>query len=93
MVVRPEEVLGKLMTDELVEIDQLEPALDLALGKFDGTKMTIGARMLGNSKRVKDVMLEKYREAGWKIQYQFDQRDGDFYYFSEQGSGTPKGDY
>lgn len=49
---------------------------------YNGKKIAINARTLGSTAAIRDAVEKRFRSAGWCIDYQSDQRDGDFYWFS-----------
>jgi len=78
MVIKLEEALKKLTNNEQNELISLEKEIDKAITEdFDGNEIYLGDFEY-SSERVFQKLKEKYREAGWTLKYESDQRDGDF---------------
>lgn len=73
------------------ELQALEAKIDKSLvqGLKDGEdSITFAANLLGSTAVVREALIQRYKNAGWNVQYHSDQRDGDYYSFSRGGSDT-----
>ena len=85
MTLGPRELLEKVVQDERPRIRRAERLIDEALTeRYNGLNtVAIDATLFhGIRAPALNKLLDAYRHAGWTVQYQSDQRDGDFYQFS-----------
>jgi hypothetical protein len=80
MVIAPQQINGKLDRRDRAQLKQLEQQIDANL--MDGKTMinVVG----GLNPRVKTNIIQKYHQAGWEVQYLFDQKEGEYLCFTEQ---------
>jgi hypothetical protein len=85
MAIGPKELLEKVVRDEEPRLRRVEQRIDEALATgYDGrSSVAIDASLFeGIRKPALDKLITAYRQAGWTVEYQSDQREGDFYQFS-----------
>ncbi|MBU0761352.1 MAG: hypothetical protein KJ600_03875 [Nanoarchaeota archaeon] len=87
MTITPEQA-RKLNEEDQARIGELEKRIDWALGRDfgkTGGRVCITVGYVDN--RTLQEVSRMYGGAGWDVEYESDQRDGDFLAF------TPKGNY
>ncbi len=89
MAVRPIDVVGVLTEAEKIAVDAAEKALDKALKDhdWDGSFMWSAERFPG-SKRAREELLKRYRNAGWIVSKSGGHASDDFYKFSAPSGGN-----
>jgi hypothetical protein len=76
MAIRKEDVLQALTRDQQAMWREYEQAIDHAItAQYDGRPLYI-YRDLPSSERVRTLLKERYATAGWRLTYQYDQREG-----------------
>ncbi len=82
MVLRPDQALSPDDEDQR-EIALCEERIDKALKRSakDRSSIWISAELFGSNALVRDTLLRRYRDVGWDITFQADQRDGNAYEF------------
>jgi len=76
MAIRKEDALQQLTKDQQAEVQEYERRIDHAIHEgYDGTPL-IMSENLPTSNRVQKLLQKKYAEAGWKLSFHHDQRDG-----------------
>ena len=83
-MITPQEAI-KLTKADRVEVRALERMIDRALAaRFQGGTVYVEVREFQTG-RVYDELARMYGSAGWNIQYESNQRDGDFLIFNPIG--------
>lgn len=84
MVLGPGELEKKLLEDQRPIMSRVEEQLDQALQRSrDYRQIIIGSEIVKElHPQMRAVLIDKYRGAGWNVEYHSDQRDGDFYTFT-----------
>lgn len=88
MVIRPNEILRPEKDDE-AEIALCEHKIDAALRRdvrYRGGTICLSTDLFGSDRVISEALIKKYRNAGWCVEYQSDQRDGDYYVFKPSSS-------
>lgn len=85
MVVTAKEVLKKLTKEDETAIKNLEGKIDTAL---IGEQFSVAVPS-GLTSRVKRQIKAIYRNAGWKVTYSYDQRDGAYWNFQPRKESRP----
>ncbi len=94
MVVSAEKILKKVTTEEKQKISKLEKEIDRVLeSEFVSGRGSVCYTIPENlfiaiSSPVISTIKKMYQEAGWKVTYVSDQRDGDYLHFVPAGSGV-----
>jgi len=91
MVVGPHELKDIIEKEDQPKMEQLEARIDACLkdtftgqgGVYVGSNLFSDVRPL-----LVNAVLDKYRAAGWDVQYHSDQRDGDCYTFTPNATPT-----
>ncbi len=84
MVVNPKDV-SKITKEEEEDLSKLEKEIDLILGKELGKNLQTSVRYLipkETTVRVITMIDEKYSRAGWDVQRDHDQREGNYLVFN-----------
>ena len=96
MVIGPRELEERIRRQETDAIQQFETTIDRALmTTYQGQGRQVTVNMpRGNQVRdfVLRQLLDRYRQAGWDVREQHDQRDGDFIQFTHhqnRNAGRP----
>lgn len=79
MPIKKDELMnGKVLTKvEITQIRRVEECIDNQLRAFyEGSPIGISIRSL--SSRVQRELLRRYVAAGWKVKFEYDQREGNF---------------
>ena len=90
MAISPQEAAARNDKQSLECLASAEKSLDESLrrGYRTGRGVTIAApkirALVDDDRQLERVLLQHYRDAGWKIEHHDDQRDGAFYTFSSQ---------
>ena len=84
MAIRPEEAAKFNDEDDIKLLAAAEKTLDDILKKqyHTGTSVTINSKSmpLNGNHRLLTILLNKYREVGWEVKSNYDQRDNDSWY-------------
>jgi len=80
MVITPEKA-KEMTADERNKIRVLEKSIDAALREG---RLTFDSSLF--SQRVRNEIVKMYENAGWSVRHVSDQRDGDYFQFSERGN-------
>lgn len=82
MVVKPQELMARLETERNDDVAQSIKRVDDVLNRdFKGGALSIAGECLGETRHVRDVVANKYRNAGWLIFETDDQREGHYFTF------------
>ncbi len=87
MVVRADILLGIVENKERQILKSAETTIDEKLSKeYKGGKQIAFFTSIfdGVGDHGRDELLDKYREAGWNVEYFADQKDGDTYLFQHE---------
>ncbi len=85
MVVGPKELKEIIERDDKPKMERLEERIDACLKeKFSGQGgVYVGSELFTDVRPLLiDVVLNKYRAAGWTVKYDSDQREGSVYIFT-----------
>lgn len=95
VVIQAQELSEKIRKKESNLLKKAEESIDkVLLDEFDGTDMCIGTTVMGDLRRnLRNELIDKYRNAGWSVKYESDQRDGDFYRFTPQNTKKTNDQY
>ena len=80
--ITPTEV--RALQDNSQEVERCVNELNQVLKAYrdhSGQGMPVSADRLGRGSSTRDRVEQLFRQAGWTVTYQSDQRDGDFYWF------------
>lgn len=81
MTITPEQA-RKLNEEDQARIGELEKKIDGALARsFDNTRERVCINVGYVDNRALQEIKRMYGEAGWNVEYESDQRDGDFLAF------------
>ena len=81
MVIRYDELENKIKDMDKTKVEALESKIDNALldSYGNGSSVTIGITNLDLPRQyVMNDLFSQYRQAGWEVKYNSDQRDGDY---------------
>ncbi len=84
MAVNPGELRNRVIEKNNAQMNRLEEQIDEFLEQgYAGDNVTMAVSLFPNvSNYVLKEVMAKYELAGWKVEYQSDQRDGDYLCFS-----------
>ncbi|MFH1400811.1 MAG: hypothetical protein ABIH41_04790 [Nanoarchaeota archaeon] len=84
MVIRPQELETRVNQTYAAEMTCAEERIDeTLLRSAKQYPVNIDTQVFGVLPRtLLEEVIEKYRHAGWRVQYHSDQRDGSFYSFN-----------
>lgn len=80
MVVRPEELIDNLTPEQEQQVKELEEIIDSVLRKYwtpEGNLNHVSIPFHPEEK-VRSALIKLYRNAGWVMKFEDDQRDGNF---------------
>ncbi len=81
MAITPQEAFRPRPEDERTAA-MLEERIDNSLRSLSGSGSVCVDLPPGTSMKARQLLIHTYSEAGWKVSYESDQRDGDYLRFS-----------
>lgn len=80
MVVRPDDILEKVLQRERPRLEAAEHTIDeTLLARYDGGTVYVSGNVLdGIRSSASNALLAKYRTAGWKVTHESDFRESSY---------------
>jgi hypothetical protein len=89
MAITPQEALGNKHEKEKQAIEELDKKWQSLLSaNYDGRRAVTISSQTGYNQFVVDTVLARYREKGWDIELDGEQRDGYYYTFKPKSSSS-----